>query len=138
MYASWDGDTQVVGWRVLAGSSAQSLKSVATKAKNGFETTIPLSNTYKAYEVQALGPKGKVLGTSKAFPTQSSSNGLPGDVLIAASGAGPRELSGRAGGSWRLPGGGAVAVGRSARERQGQQAPAPRPRTEADRAEAEA
>jgi Arylsulfotransferase (ASST) len=79
VYASWDGDTQVVGWRVLAGSSAQSLKSVATKAKTGFETTIPLGSTYKAYEVQALGPKSKVLGTSKAFPTTSSSNGLPGE-----------------------------------------------------------
>jgi hypothetical protein len=51
---------------------------VATKAKSGFETTIPLSSTSKAYEVQALGPKGKVLGTSKVFPTQSSNNGLPG------------------------------------------------------------
>ncbi len=79
VYASWDGDTQVVGWRVLAGSSAQSLKSVATKAKTGFETSIQLNGTFKAYEVQALGPKGKVLGTSKAFPTQSSSNGLPGE-----------------------------------------------------------
>ena len=69
VYASWDGDTQVVGWRVLAGTSAQSLKTVATKAKSGFETTIPLSSTYKAYKVQALGPKGKVLGTSNAFPT---------------------------------------------------------------------
>lgn len=78
VYASWDGDTQVVGWRVLAGTSAQSLKTVAMKAKSGFETTIPLSGTYKAYEVQALGPKGKLLGTSKAFPTQSSNNGLPG------------------------------------------------------------
>ncbi len=78
VYASWDGDTQVVGWRVLAGSSAQSLKNVASKAKNGFETTIPLSKTYKAYKVQALGPKSKVLGTSNVFPTQSSNNGLPG------------------------------------------------------------
>ena len=80
VYASWDGATQVVGWKVLAGSSVQSLKTVATKAKNGFETTIPLSSTYKSYEVQALGPKNKVLGTSKAFPTTSSSNGngLPG------------------------------------------------------------
>ena len=78
VYASWDGDTQVVGWRVLAGTSAQSLKTVATKAKSGFETTIPLSSTYKAYKVQALGPKSKVLGTSNAFPTSSSNNGLPG------------------------------------------------------------
>lgn len=78
VYASWDGDTQVVGWRVLAGNSAQSLKTVATKSKSGFETTIPLTKTYKAYKVQALGPKSKVLGTSNAFPTSSSNNGLPG------------------------------------------------------------
>jgi Arylsulfotransferase (ASST) len=78
VYASWDGDTQVVGWRVLAGNSAQSLKTVATKSKSGFETTIPLTKTYKAYKVQALDPKGKVLGTSNAFPTSSSNNGLPG------------------------------------------------------------
>jgi hypothetical protein len=79
VYASWDGATQVAGWRVLAGSNAQSLKTVATKAKTGFETTIPLSKSYKAYKVQALGSQGKVLGTSTAFPTQSSSNGLPGE-----------------------------------------------------------
>ena len=79
VYASWDGDTQVVGWRVLAGSNAQSLKTVATMAKSGFETTIPLTKTYTAYKVQALGPKNKVLGTSAAFPTQTSSNGLPGE-----------------------------------------------------------
>jgi hypothetical protein len=78
VYASWDGDTQVVGWRVLAGSSAQSLKTVATRAKSGFETSIPLSSTYKAYKVQALSPTGKVLGTSNTFPTTSSNNGLPG------------------------------------------------------------
>ena len=33
VYASWDGDTQVVGWRVLAGSSAQSLKSGGDKGE---------------------------------------------------------------------------------------------------------
>jgi len=79
VYASWDGDTQVVGWRVLAGNSVQSLKTVATRAKSGFETTIPLTSTFKAYKIQALGPKGKVLGTSEAFPTSNNSNnGLPG------------------------------------------------------------
>jgi hypothetical protein len=78
VYASWDGDTQVVGWRVLAGNSAQSLKTVATKSKSGFETTIPLTKTYKAYKVQAVGPKSKVLGMSKVFPTSNSNNGLPG------------------------------------------------------------
>jgi hypothetical protein len=79
VYASWDGDTQVVSWRVLAGTSAQSLKAAATKTKTGFETAIPLTSSFKVYEVQALDSHNHVLGTSKPFPTQSSGNsGLPG------------------------------------------------------------
>ncbi len=78
MYASWDGDTQVVSWKVLAGASTKSLKTVASKTKNGFETTIPLTSSFKVYEVQALDARNHVLGTSKPFPTKSSSNsGLP-------------------------------------------------------------
>jgi hypothetical protein len=80
IYASWDGDTQVVSWRVLAGSSANSLKAVATVTKNGFETTIPLTSSFKVYKVQALDSHRHVLGTSSSFPTQSgSNNGLPGE-----------------------------------------------------------
>jgi hypothetical protein len=80
IYASWDGDTQVVSWRVMAGSSANSLKTVATVAKTGFETTIPLTSSFKAYKVVALDSHRHVLGTSNAFPTSSgSNNGLPGE-----------------------------------------------------------
>jgi hypothetical protein len=78
VYASWDGATQVVSWRVLAGSSASSLKAVATRTKSGFETTIPLTSSFKAYKVQALDAQRHVLGTSNAFPTSSSNGGLPG------------------------------------------------------------
>ena len=79
VYASWDGDTQVVSWRVLAGTSASSLKAVASTTKSGFETSIPLTSSYKVYEVQALDAHHHVLGTSKSFPTTSSPNsGLPG------------------------------------------------------------
>ncbi|HUA49827.1 MAG TPA: arylsulfotransferase family protein [Solirubrobacteraceae bacterium] len=80
VYASWNGDTQVVSWRVLAGTSANGLKAVATAAKTGFETTIPLTSSYKVYKVQALDSHHHVLGTSTTFPTTSSSNnGLPGE-----------------------------------------------------------
>jgi hypothetical protein len=72
VYASWDGDTQVVSWRVLAGTSAKSLKAVASKTKTGFETTIPLTSSFKVYEVQALDAQHRVLGTSKSFPTAKS------------------------------------------------------------------
>ncbi|MBV9413490.1 MAG: hypothetical protein JO363_00780, partial [Solirubrobacterales bacterium] len=78
VYASWDGATLVTSWRVLAGSSATSLKAVTTKTKTGFETTIPLASSAKVYEVQALDSRHHVLGTSNAFPTSSSNSGLPG------------------------------------------------------------
>jgi Arylsulfotransferase (ASST) len=78
VYASWDGDTQVVSWRVLAGSSANSLKAGPIVAKTGFETAIPLTSTFTVYKVQALDSHKHVLGTTSAFPTQGgSNNGLP-------------------------------------------------------------
>jgi hypothetical protein len=69
VYASWDGATEVTGWRVLAGSSAKHLVSVAVVGKNGFETAIRLARSYKHYKVQALNAQGHVIGTSKSFPT---------------------------------------------------------------------
>lgn len=72
VYASWDGATQVTGWRVLAGSNAKHLTAVATRGKNGFQTAIGLSKQYSTYKVQALDAKGHVLGTSKAFSTAKS------------------------------------------------------------------
>ncbi|MGD0199098.1 MAG: MFS transporter [Solirubrobacteraceae bacterium] len=67
VYASWNGATKLVAWRVLAGSGTGALRSVATASKRGFETAIPLSGTYKTFEVQALGAGQQVLGTSKRF-----------------------------------------------------------------------
>ena len=78
VYASWDGATQVASWRVLAGSSASNLKAIASQDKTGFETTIPLTSAFKVYKVQALDSGRHVLGTSGAFPTNSSNSGLPG------------------------------------------------------------
>lgn len=81
VYASWDGSTQVVSWRVLGGSDAKHLKAVATKAKTGFETAIAVGSTYKTYEVQALDAKGHVLRTSRSFSASNkngnSNSGLP-------------------------------------------------------------
>jgi hypothetical protein len=67
VYASWNGATTVVSWRVLAGPSPQRLAPVATAARAGFETAIPTPGgvgaaTYVA--VQALDASGAVLGTS--------------------------------------------------------------------------
>ena len=37
-------------------------------SRHGFETAIALSKSYKAYKVEALDSKGKLLKTSKLFP----------------------------------------------------------------------
>jgi EmrB/QacA subfamily drug resistance transporter len=62
VYASWNGATQVASWRVLAGN-----KPVATAAKSGFETAIPVSGAGGSFKVQALDARGRVLGTSRSF-----------------------------------------------------------------------
>ncbi len=67
VYASWNGATRVVSWRVLAGPRAARLSAVAHAAKSGFETTIPLVGGYATFEVQALDAGGRVIGTSRPF-----------------------------------------------------------------------
>jgi len=64
VYVSWNGATEVASWRVLAGAGAQ---TVATAAKAGFETAIPVAPAYKTFTVQALDAHGKVIGTSRQF-----------------------------------------------------------------------
>jgi hypothetical protein len=65
VYASWNGATQVASWRVFGGASAKTLAPVASAPHSGFETTIPTPRAYPYIAVQALGPAGEVLGTSK-------------------------------------------------------------------------
>jgi len=67
VYASWDGATQVAAWRILAGTDARHLITVATTRKSGFETAVRLSKQYGSFKVQALDGKRHVIGTSKAF-----------------------------------------------------------------------
>jgi hypothetical protein len=68
VYASWNGATEVAGWRVLAGSSPGGpLHPVATSRRAGFETAIPVPSGGQDFEVQALDARGHTLGTSSAF-----------------------------------------------------------------------
>ena len=64
VYASWNGATEVASWRVLAGPK---LSAVATAAKSGFETRIPVPAGQTSFELQALDARGHVLGTSRPF-----------------------------------------------------------------------
>jgi EmrB/QacA subfamily drug resistance transporter len=67
VYASWNGATQLASWRVLAGESSTAMSPVASAARSGFETAIPLPRSYKSFEVQALNAGGRPIGTSKPF-----------------------------------------------------------------------
>jgi hypothetical protein len=68
VYASWNGDTQLAGWRVLAGPSAGALKPLTTVGKAGFETAIPIKQAgVRVFRVQAVDSTGKILGTSQQF-----------------------------------------------------------------------
>jgi EmrB/QacA subfamily drug resistance transporter len=68
VYASWNGATRVASWRVLAERPGTGrLTVVASTAKSGFETAIPVPQGYKSYEVQALTASGRVIGASRPF-----------------------------------------------------------------------
>ncbi len=74
VYASWNGATQVVSWRVLAGPGTSRLTAVTTTPKAGFETAIgvpaspiPAPASYESFEVQALGANRQVIGASRPF-----------------------------------------------------------------------
>jgi EmrB/QacA subfamily drug resistance transporter len=67
VYASWNGATQVVSWRVLAGPNAAKLGAVASAAKSGFETAISVPQGYRTFKLQALGADRRVLGASRPF-----------------------------------------------------------------------
>ena len=64
--ASWNGATDVVSWRVLAGSSPSALAPVATAPKAGFQTTVTLHTVGPYVAVQALDGSSKVIGVSPA------------------------------------------------------------------------
>jgi Arylsulfotransferase (ASST) len=61
VYASWNGSTEVAGWRVLAGSDRQHLSEAAEVRKAGFETAIRLPSRPHVVRVAALDARGRVL-----------------------------------------------------------------------------
>jgi hypothetical protein len=82
VYASWNGATTVASWQLLTGSSAGHLTAVSTTPKSGFETVIPAPvailqscpagapcpTSGRLFQVRALSPSGRVLGTSAVIP----------------------------------------------------------------------
>lgn len=90
LWESWNGATDVAGWRVLAGPNAGSLVAIGHYAKHRFESTLTPGTGDSHVAVQALGFAGQVLATSatQAVPAHvqifgasafvSSANGLAG------------------------------------------------------------
>jgi hypothetical protein len=79
VFASWNGDSEVRSWRVLAGSDQGSLIPRATMPDSAFESSITLPEAYAYVAVQALGARGDLLATSPTVrvqnpPTPTSSN----------------------------------------------------------------
>jgi hypothetical protein len=69
VYASWNGDTQVKSWQILAGSSPSSLRPVGRPLrKTGFETKITVDTAAPLVAAQARNGSGKVLATSPTVP----------------------------------------------------------------------
>jgi hypothetical protein len=78
VYASWNGATEVVAWRIWAGKTSRKLKVVAKRVKRaGFETPATLKSAGPIVKVQALNKKGRVIGTSRAVRRQNTSGNAP-------------------------------------------------------------
>jgi Arylsulfotransferase (ASST) len=65
VFASWNGQTAVASWEVLAGASPSELRPVASSARTGFETMIEATTTHPLVAVRALDDRGVVLGASE-------------------------------------------------------------------------
>lgn len=76
--ASWNGATQIVSWKLLAGSSPTTLSVVADVRREGFETSITTTNAGPYYAVQAVDRAGRALGSSLPVTVGASASRLSG------------------------------------------------------------
>ena len=67
VYASWNGATEIDRWEALGGSSPDSLQSMGSAKRHGFETTIKTSSQPAYLAARALDASGAILGTSPAM-----------------------------------------------------------------------
>jgi Arylsulfotransferase (ASST) len=67
VYASWNGNTDVARWDVLAGADADHLSRIAGLPWSGLETMVQLETPPAAVAVRALDASGHTLGTSETI-----------------------------------------------------------------------
>lgn len=68
IWVSWNGDTRVSNWRVMAGGSEGALSPVANLPRSGFETMIPVTGQPDRFRLIGLDRDGRILGRSKINP----------------------------------------------------------------------
>ncbi len=64
---SWNGATDVASWRILGGSSPESLTPLASAPRSGFETSFAVKPAPAYLAAQALDGSSAVIGTSPAI-----------------------------------------------------------------------
>lgn len=70
VWASWNGATEAIRWRVLGGTTPGKLRAVAAPVpRSGFETLIALGRVYPYVAVEALNSAGQALARSNTTPT---------------------------------------------------------------------
>jgi hypothetical protein len=72
VFASWNGATDVHGWRVLSGAHRDRLRPVTHARAQGFETAIATDARGPCFAVQALDRSGVTLGRSDTLRLQTS------------------------------------------------------------------
>jgi hypothetical protein len=63
-YVSWNGATEVAGWRLMGGANPDALAPLGTAGRSDFETKLTFPGTPGYVQAQALDATGKVIGLS--------------------------------------------------------------------------
>ncbi|TGJ82944.1 hypothetical protein E0Z10_g5821 [Xylaria hypoxylon] len=71
VYVSWNGATEVASWSLVGGPSHLTMGHITTVEKDGFETSIQLSEEVSFIRVDALTADGKIIGFSNVVDTSS-------------------------------------------------------------------
>jgi hypothetical protein len=85
VYASWNGATDVAGWRVLGGAGPNALTPLGNAKKRGFETAIHVHSQPKYFAVEALDARGHVVRRSAAVSTPAHLDVFGRRAFVSAS-----------------------------------------------------
>jgi hypothetical protein len=66
MWVSWNGATQLAGWRILGGAQRSQLAELGVVARAGFETEITVEKAPPWLAVQGLDRGGAVIADAQA------------------------------------------------------------------------